>query len=267
MPRATRKRHVYQTTEESCKICPSRKLSGLLWLCRYVYHVGQKTLSSIWAVPSVQDANSPLVLKLRRHASNLKVYTYGWTDAIWNAWRSAFTKGSTRTTWNTVWGPWIYRRQTGWIGYPISLRPVVTVSSWIKIYPHIPYYEFPGQVLGVELYKECGLRACDIGSYMLGNDPDTGKQLESLNEFTRLAIPRRVYTQSHFDMVIEAIDNVWRRRNDIKRGYQIIWEPPILRHFQASLAPIENWCEHSENRLPQRLYGLGCHCLFKNMGT
>lgn len=108
-----------------------------------------------------------------------------------------------------------------------------------KFYPQVPYYEFPGQVLGIELYKQCGLRACDIGSYMIGNDPDTGKQLKAMNEFTRMAIPRRVYTQSHYDMVIEAINEVWKKRESIRRGYKIVWEPPILRHFQASLAPID----------------------------
>ena len=108
-----------------------------------------------------------------------------------------------------------------------------------KFYPQIPYNEFPGQVLSIELYKECGLRGCDIGSFMIGNDPDTGKQLKSINEFTRLAIPRRVYTQTHYDMVIEAINEVWKKRETIKRGYRITWEPPILRHFQATLEPIE----------------------------
>lgn len=108
-----------------------------------------------------------------------------------------------------------------------------------KFYPHIPHYEYPGQVLAVELYKEAGIRGCEIGSYMLGNDPDTGKQLKSFNEFTRLAIPRRVYTQSHIDVMIEAINEVWKRRTEIKRGYRITWEPKILRHFQAKLTPAE----------------------------
>ena len=108
-----------------------------------------------------------------------------------------------------------------------------------RFYPQLPYTEFPGQVLAIELYKECGLRTCDIGSYMMGNDPDTGEQIKSINEFTRLAIPRRVYTQSHYDMVIDGINEVWKRRADIRRGYRITWEPPILRHFQASLAHIE----------------------------
>ncbi len=108
-----------------------------------------------------------------------------------------------------------------------------------RFYPQVPYHQFPGQVLAVELYKECSLRTCDIGSFMMGNDPDTGEQLKSQNEFTRLAIPRRVYTQSHYDMVIDGIARVWENREHIKAGYRITWEPPILRHFQASLAPIE----------------------------
>ncbi len=107
-----------------------------------------------------------------------------------------------------------------------------------KFYPSVPYYEYPGQLLTVELYVEAGIRGCDVGSYMLGNDPDTGEQIESANEFTRLAIPRRVYTQSHLDVVIEAVNAVWARREEIKRGYRITWEPPVLRHFQARLEPI-----------------------------
>ena len=106
------------------------------------------------------------------------------------------------------------------------------------MYPHIPYYEFPAQLLAVELYKEAGIRSCDVGSYMLGNDPDTGKQLRSTFEFTRLAIPRRVYTQAHLDVILEAAENVAKRAGYIRRGYRITWEPPILRHFQAVLEPI-----------------------------
>lgn len=107
------------------------------------------------------------------------------------------------------------------------------------MFPQIPYYEFPGQVLAVELYKEAGIRSCDIGSYMLGNDPNTREQLQADFEFTRLAIPRRVYTQSHFDIMAEALIAIKARAHEIKRGYKIVWEPPILRHFQAELAAIE----------------------------
>ena len=106
------------------------------------------------------------------------------------------------------------------------------------MFPEIPYYEFPAQVLAVELYKEAGIRSCDIGSFMLGNDPDTGEQLKSDFEFTRFAIPRRVYTQAHFDIMAEALMNIKTRAHSIKRGYKIIWEPPILRHFQAKLMPL-----------------------------
>ena len=108
-----------------------------------------------------------------------------------------------------------------------------------KIFPNIPYHEYPGQVLAIELYKEAGIRTCDIGSYMLGNDPDTNEQLKADFEFTRLAIPRRVYTQAHIDIMADALIAIKERAHEIQRGYQITWEPPILRHFQASLEPIE----------------------------
>lgn len=105
-----------------------------------------------------------------------------------------------------------------------------------KILPHIPYYQFPAQALAIELYIEAGIRSCDIGSYMLDNDPETGEQREAELELTRLAIPRRVYTQAHLDVVCDAIIAIKERAHEIN-GYEITWQPKVLRHFTSKLKP------------------------------
>ncbi len=107
-----------------------------------------------------------------------------------------------------------------------------------ELLPHIPYHQFPGQALALELYLEAGIRSCDIGSYMLDVDPVTREQKEAEMEFTRLAIPRRVYTQAHFDVVVEALKTIKENADKVK-GYEITWQPPILRHFTAKLKPIK----------------------------
>lgn len=106
-----------------------------------------------------------------------------------------------------------------------------------KLLAHIPYYQFPAQALAIELYKEAGIRTCDIGSYMLDNDPVTGKQRQSELELTRLAVPRRVYTQAHLDVIVDALISIKERANQIK-GYEIVWQPKVLRHFTSKLKPI-----------------------------
>ena len=73
----------------------------------------------------------------------------------------------------------------------------------------------------------------------IANDPDTGKQLHADFEFTRLAIPRRVYTQAHLDIIADALIAIKERAGQINHGYRITWEPPILRHFQAHLEPVQ----------------------------
>ncbi len=122
------------------------------------------------------------------------------------------------------------------IQYPTGGHAVFVDAG--KMLSHIPYDRFPGHALAVELYIEAGVRACEIGSYMLGRDPHTREQLQSMFEFTRLAIPRRVYTQAHLDVVARALANINRRRETL-RGFRITEEPPVLRHFTAKLAPVE----------------------------
>jgi tryptophanase len=105
--------------------------------------------------------------------------------------------------------------------------------------PHIPPAQFPGQALVCALYREAGIRSVEIGSVMFGRvDPDTGEHAAAPMELVRLAIPRRVYTQSHIDYVIEATINIFQRR-EVLRGLMIVEAPLTLRHFTAKLAELE----------------------------
>jgi tyrosine phenol-lyase len=105
-------------------------------------------------------------------------------------------------------------------------------------FPHIPPVELPGQALVVELYREAGIRSVEIGTVMFGRrDPATGAETTAPMELVRLAIPRRVYTQSHVDYVVEAILNLWHRRDGV-RGYRFVEQAPVLRHFTARFAPV-----------------------------
>jgi tryptophanase len=103
--------------------------------------------------------------------------------------------------------------------------------------PHLPALRFPGQALAVELYRQAGIRSCEIGSVMYARaDAETGQEQPASMELVRLAIPHRAYTQSHIDYVIEAILDVYDRRETIS-GYSIIYQAPFLRHFTARFAP------------------------------
>jgi tryptophanase len=122
---------------------------------------------------------------------------------------------------------------TGYLGRHIADRgvPIVEPPGGHAIYidaarmlPHIPPHQFPGQALAVELYRHAGIRSVEIGSVMFGE--------AARHELLRLAIPRRVYTQSHIDYVVEAILEVNARKESI-RGMEIVYEPPFLRHFSA----------------------------------
>ena len=117
--------------------------------------------------------------------------------------------------------------------------PVVAPAGGHAVYldarrflPHIEPLHYPGQALAVELYIEAGIRGCEIGTVMFGMDPHSGEERPARSDLVRLAIPRRVYTQSHMDYVLEAIQYVWDRRMAI-RGMRIVEAPQFLRHFTA----------------------------------
>jgi tyrosine phenol-lyase len=98
-----------------------------------------------------------------------------------------------------------------------------------RMLPHIPRHQFPAQSLAVELYRHAGVRSVEIGSVMFGE--------HARHELLRLAIPRRVYTQSHIDYLVEAILEVNARKQDL-RGFRIVHEPKFLRHFTARFEPV-----------------------------
>jgi tyrosine phenol-lyase len=107
-----------------------------------------------------------------------------------------------------------------------------------KFAPHIPPEQYPGQSIVCELYIHGGIRSVEIGSVMFGKyDKTSSKLISPAMELVRLAIPRRVYTQSHIDYVIEVISEVYDKRKLLK-GYKITYEAPMLRHFTARFEPI-----------------------------
>ncbi len=105
----------------------------------------------------------------------------------------------------------------------------------LKFFPHIPQSEYVAQLLAVELYIEGGVRGVEIGTLLADRDPKTGLDRYPKLEMVRLAIPRRVYTNNHMDYVAAALKNVYDRRNEVKRGFKIVYEAPILRHFTVEL--------------------------------
>jgi tryptophanase len=102
--------------------------------------------------------------------------------------------------------------------------------------PHVPPLQYPGQALAVALYLEGGIRGCEIGTVMFGRRLDGGEEPAAM-DLVRLAIPRRTYTQSHVDYVIEVVADVAARADEL-RGLRIVSEPPALRHFTARFEPV-----------------------------
>ena len=126
------------------------------------------------------------------------------------------------------------------LGIPIITPPgahALYINAGLLL-PHIPPIEFPGQALAVELYLEGGIRTVEIGSFVFAHPhPDTGEIVHPPFELVRLAIPRRVYTQSHLDYVAEMLAQVIQKRKQIP-SYKIVSAPKLLRHFTGKLEPI-----------------------------
>lgn len=132
--------------------------------------------------------------------------------------------------------------------------PIVKPSGGHAIYidaramlPHIAPLQYPGQSLAVEMYLHAGIRACEIGTVMFGLAPD-GTEKEAPMDLVRLAIPRRVYTQSHIDYVIEALTEINANKHKLQ-GYKISWQPKQLRHFSARFEPITGKTQRMESFL------------------
>jgi tryptophanase len=124
------------------------------------------------------------------------------------------------------------------VGLPI-LQPVGGHAVYLDAraaLPHIPPLQYPGQALAVALYLTGGIRACEIGTVMFGRRPD-GSETPAAMDLVRLAVPRRTYTQSHVDYVIEIGAEIAERASEL-RGLRITWEPQTLRHFTARFAQI-----------------------------
>ncbi len=124
------------------------------------------------------------------------------------------------------------------LGVPI-VRPVGGHAVFVdarRFLPHIPPLQYPGQSLAVALYEHGGIRACEIGTVMFGLRPD-GTETAAEMDLVRLAMPRRVYTQSHADYVVEVFEEVVRRREQLC-GLRIVSQPKQLRHFTARFEPL-----------------------------
>lgn len=108
-----------------------------------------------------------------------------------------------------------------------------------KVLTHVPKEQFPAQTLTVELFREAGIRGCEIGYLLADRDPQTRENRYNGLDLLRLAIPRRVYTDNHMNVVAVALKNIFDRRESITKGLRITWEAELLRHFTVQLEPVE----------------------------
>lgn len=108
-----------------------------------------------------------------------------------------------------------------------------------KVLTKVPKEQFVAQTLGIELYLEAGVRGVEVGALLADRDPVTRENRYPELELLRLALPRRTYTNNHMDVVAAALKNVFDRRDSITKGYEIVSEEPIMRHFTINLKPAE----------------------------
>lgn len=123
------------------------------------------------------------------------------------------------------------------LGIPI-VKPVGGHAVYIDaraMLPHIDPHDYPGQALAIEMYRLGGIRSCEIGTVMFGQQPDGSEKLAAM-DLVRMAIPRRVYTQSHIDYCIECLAEIYANKNTLC-GVSISWQPPMLRHFTCHFTP------------------------------
>mgnify|MGYP000209313984 CR=1 FL=1 len=128
----------------------------------------------------------------------------------------------------------------GW-GIPVQ-KPIGGHAVFIdakKFLTNVPKEEYVAQTLAVELYLEAGVRGVEVGTLLADRDPNTHKNRYPKLEMLRLAIPRRTYTNNHMDVVAVALNNIFERRRDIRHGYRIVNEAPIMRHFSVKLEKID----------------------------
>lgn len=121
-------------------------------------------------------------------------------------------------------------------------RPVGGHAVFIdadKVLDQVPKEEFPAQTLTIELYREAGVRGCEIGYILADRDPVTRENRFGGNDFLRLCICRRTYTNNHMDVIAAALKNVYDRRHEITRGVKIVWETELMRHFTVQLEPLQ----------------------------
>ncbi len=110
----------------------------------------------------------------------------------------------------------------------------------LRFLPKVPREQFPAQTLVAQLYLEAGVRGVEIGAILADRDPVTRENRYPALDMMRLAIPRRVYTNNHMDVVFAALMNIFERRDHISTGYRITYEAPLMRHFTVHLEKVES---------------------------